>query len=78
MVRIIEATPGEDYTLFVKLNNGKCGVFDVRPFLDKGIFAELKNKEYFNLVQVRGRSISWPHNQDFCADTLDELVEEQK
>jgi len=74
MVKIIEAKPGNDYTILVKLDNGKSGIFDVSPFLDKGIFQELKDKHYFEQVIVCGRSISWPHDQDFCADTIEALI----
>ncbi len=74
MVKVIEAKPGDNYTLAVKLDNGKNGKFDVLPFLDKGIFRELKDKDYFRQVQVRGRSVGWPHEQDFCADTIEALI----
>jgi hypothetical protein len=74
MVKIIAAVSRNNYALEVKLDNGKSGIFDVTPFLDKGIFQELKDKRYFEQVQVRGRSIFWPHEQDFCADTINELM----
>lgn len=74
MVKIIEAIPGRNHTLAVKLDNGKTGVFDVSPFLDKGIFRELKDERYFAQVAVRGRSICWPNSQDFCADTIEALM----
>jgi len=47
----------------------------VAPFLDKGVFKELQDKDYFRQVRTRGRSISWPHDQDFCADTIKALME---
>jgi hypothetical protein len=49
----------------VILDNGKMGAFNVAPFLDKGIFKELQDKNHFNQVMTRGRSICWPHDQDF-------------
>jgi hypothetical protein len=76
MLRILEAKPGERYTLIVKLDNGKSGIFDVAPNIDKGVFQELKDKRYFDQVKVLGRSICWPHEQDFCADTIDELIKD--
>jgi len=74
MVKIIEAIPHDKYSLTVRLDNGKSGSFDVSPFLNKGIFQELKDIRYFEQVHVRGRSIFWPNDQDFCADTIDELM----
>ena len=74
MVKILEAIPKENHKINIKLDNGKVGVFDVSQFLDKGIFVELKEPSYFHQVKVHGRSISWPHDQDFCADTIEALL----
>lgn len=74
MTKIIEAIPIENHALAIKLDNGKQGIFDVTPFLDKGIFSELRDVQYFRQVKVRGRSIFWPHDQDFCADTIEVLM----
>lgn len=77
MVKVIEAIPSENYKIRVKFDNGKSGYFSVTPFLDQGIFQELKDVQYFRQVAVRGRSIFWPHQQDFCADTIEALLESQ-
>jgi hypothetical protein len=45
-------------------------VFDVNPYLDKGVFQELKDFKFFNAVRPFLGSIEWPHGQDFCPDTL--------
>ncbi|NQU64024.1 MAG: DUF2442 domain-containing protein [SAR324 cluster bacterium] len=55
----------------VKLSNGKEGVFDVKPNLDKGIFTELKDKNYFRSVRLIFGGVGWPHEQDFSADTIE-------
>jgi hypothetical protein len=44
MVKVIDVKPELDYTLQVVLDNGKIGIFNVAPFLDKGIFQELQDK----------------------------------
>ena len=36
-----------DHKIEVTLSNGKRGVFDVKPYLDRGIFKELKDYNYF-------------------------------
>jgi hypothetical protein len=43
MVKILTAVQRENHTLAVRLDNGKSGVFDVRPFLDKGIFSGIES-----------------------------------
>jgi len=56
--------------LTVTFNTHEKKIFDVSPYLDKGIFAELQNKDYFKQVKATNGTIEWPNGQDFCPDTL--------
>ncbi len=47
MVKVSHVEAKDDYVLLVELSNGKKGFFDVKPYLDKGIFTELKDKGFF-------------------------------
>ncbi|MGL5717819.1 MAG: DUF2442 domain-containing protein, partial [Paraclostridium sp.] len=40
------------------------------PYLDKGIFQELKNENIFNAVKVSFDSIEWPNEADIDPETL--------
>ncbi|MCI0512335.1 DUF2442 domain-containing protein [candidate division KSB1 bacterium] len=62
----------------VKLSNGKKGLFDVKPDLDKGIFIELKDENYFKSVKLALGGIVWPHEQDFSASTIEYAMELNK
>ena len=62
--------PISNYKLRIQFENGESKVFDVSPYLDKGIFVELKDEDYFKQVRVAFGSIEWPHEQDFSRDTL--------
>ena len=64
------AEPIENYKLKVHFANGEVKEFDVAPFLDKGIFVELKDEEYFSKVKVAFGAVQWPNEQDFSNDTL--------
>lgn len=68
--RVLEVKPNLDFTLEILFANQERRIFDVKPYLEKGIFKELKNKEIFNSVKVENGSISWVGGQDFCPDTL--------
>ena len=59
-----------NYKLRVEFENNEFKEFDVEPFLDKGIFTELKDESYFKQVKVSFGSIEWPNEQDFSKDTL--------
>ena len=60
----------DNYKLKVHFDNGEVKEFDVSPYLDKGIFVELKDKEYFSQVSVAFGAVQWPNEQDFSNDTL--------
>lgn len=68
--RVLEVKPSVDFTIEILFANQERRIFDVKPYLEKGIFKELKNKEIFNSVKVENGSISWVGGQDFCPDTL--------
>jgi hypothetical protein len=68
--RVEDVKPNPDYTLTVTFINGEVKVFDVKPYLDKGIFRELRDKSLFNSVKPFLGSIQWRNGQDFCPDTL--------
>lgn len=68
--RVKKVKPNPDYTITLIFDNGERKVFDVKPYLDKGIFRELKDLKMFNAVRPFLGSIEWPRGQDFCPDTL--------
>jgi hypothetical protein len=67
-VKQAQALP--NYKLKIQFSNDELKEFDVSPFLNKGIFTELKDKNYFNQVRVAFGSVEWPNEQDFSKDTL--------
>jgi hypothetical protein len=68
--RVKSVEPNPDYTLTLTFTNGETRVFDVKPYLEKGIFRELVNRSIFNSVRPVLGSIQWKNGQDLCADTL--------
>jgi hypothetical protein len=69
--RIKEVKPSsKDFTLTLTFENGEVGIFDVKPYLDIGIFKELKDFGLFNSVKPFIGSIQWVNGQDLCPDTL--------
>lgn len=57
----------KNYTLYVELSNGRSGIFDVKPYLEKGVFRELKDQKYFQKVKPFFCGIAWPNEQDLRA-----------
>lgn len=68
--KIIRVEAREPALLQVAFADGEVRLFDVSPYLDKGIFRELANADYFRQVRAAGRYVYWPNEQDLSADTL--------
>jgi hypothetical protein len=68
--RIKQVTPQPDFTLLLAFANGECRQFDVKPYLDKGVFTSLQQYEKFRQVHVSDGAIEWPDEIDLCADML--------
>jgi len=71
MLKVSHVETKENYVLYIQLSNGKNGFFDVKPYLEKGIFTELKDKRFFKSVRLAFGGVVWPHEQDFSADTIE-------
>ena len=62
--------PMPDYCIYVELENGQKGFFDLKPYLDCGVFRELKNVHYFNQVSILWGAVTWSNEQDIAPETL--------
>jgi hypothetical protein len=68
--RVKAVKPNPDYTITLLFSNGEARSFDVKPYLDKGIFRELRDLQVLNSVRPFWGSVQWQNGQDFCPDTL--------
>jgi hypothetical protein len=76
MNKIISVDPMEDYKLRIEFSNGRKGIFDVSPYIEKGVFVELKDRTYFRCVRPAFGGVMWPHEQDFSAETIEYELQE--
>ncbi len=67
-VKVVKPEP--DYLLYVELDNGQKGLFDMKPYLDHGIFRELRDRDYFAQVGILFGAVTWPNGQDIAPETL--------
>ena len=70
MKKVISAKANDDYSLTLEFNDGLRKRFDVKPYLDKGIFRELKNLDYFRNIKIVFGTVQWQNEQDFAPETL--------
>ncbi|SLM30427.1 conserved hypothetical protein [Desulfamplus magnetovallimortis] len=62
--------PLPDYKVFVEIEDGRKGIFDVKPYLQHGLFKKLKDVNYFNKVYILFGALTWPDEQDIAPETL--------
>ena len=65
-----EDKPIDNYKLILTFENNEVKIFDMIPYLDKGIFQELKDENLFKAVKVSFDSIEWPNEADIDPETL--------
>jgi len=68
--RVKDVKAKDDYKILLTFDNNELKIFDMRPYLNKGFFKQLKDKNYFNSVKPFMNSIQWKNGQDLCPDTL--------
>lgn len=70
MHKVVAAKANDDFSLDIKFDDGSTKRFDARPYLEYGIFQELKDRNYFKRVKVAFGTVQWPNEQDISPETL--------
>jgi Protein of unknown function (DUF2442) len=70
---LIEATPGDDYSVTVRFEDDLTAQVDLSYLLDYGgVFEPLRDPAYFRLLRVDdgAGTIVWPNQADIAPETL--------
>jgi hypothetical protein len=67
---VTKVKPAKDYLLILTFENGEVREFDMKPFLETGIFKELKDLTVFKSVRVSFDSVEWNNEADFDPEVL--------
>ena len=67
---IKDVKPQDNYLLLLTFENGEKRQFDMKPYLDFGIFKELKDIRLFKTVKTSFDSIEWDNEADFDPEIL--------
>ncbi len=60
MPEVLQAVPGEDFTVYAYMNDGAVRLVDMKPLIARGnLFEKLKNIDFFNSVTVMNNTIAW-------------------
>ena len=70
-MRIAEVKPNLNFTLQIISDDGRNGIFDVKPYLELEAFSELKNQNEFMKILNGKYFIEWDCGADLSADTIE-------
>lgn len=78
-VEILSAEYLEEYKIIFRMNNGRCGIVDLKDELWGSIFEPLKDKTLFRdfMVSKETGTIEWKNGADFAPEFInDKLITE--
>jgi len=70
--------PLSDYKLELTFENKEVKIFDVKPYLDTGLFKKLRDENFFKMVKVSYDTIEWPDGIDLDPEVLYEKSKARK
>ncbi len=68
--RIKKADANDDHTISIVFTNDEMGLFDLKPFLEKGKYKELKEISNFKRFYLEDGVINWFNELDISPDTV--------
>ncbi len=70
MKNVVKVNALDNYIIKLQFDDGLSGLFDCKPYLDKGIFKKLKDVEEFKRVKISFGTVEWPCGIDFDPEGL--------
>lgn len=65
-----QVCPLPDFMIQVELEDGRRGVFDLKPFLQLPGFKALRDPAYFAQVSILCGAATWPDGEDIAPESL--------
>lgn len=67
---VVDVEPESDYTLAVRFSDGLTGRVRFTPRHFTGVFAPLRDPEFFQKVFVDRGAVAWPSDIDLAPDAM--------
>ncbi len=61
---VIKVVPKAHYQVYLEFDNNECGILDMTPFLNFGVFNKIKDVNVFATVKVSFDTIEWENGID--------------
>ncbi len=70
LLDVVRVEPLSGYKLHLEFENYEKRIFDVSPYLEKGVFSQLKDPSIFYRAYIDGGTVAWPGEIDIAPETL--------
>jgi hypothetical protein len=70
MISVTKVEALDDYILKLEFNNSEIKYFEMRNYLNHGIFKDLKDSTIFKSVKLYFDTINWSNGADICPEIL--------
>ena len=70
MNKVITVQSLSNGKLYIEMDNGLRGEFNMTPYMESDFFSALKNEAYFKRVGIFFHGVGWPDGQDIGPDTI--------
>ena len=70
MESVIRVNAKENYCLEIWFDTGEHRLFDVKPYLGRGVFTRLQDVHLFERAFVAMDTVCWPGDLDIAPETL--------
>ena len=69
-IGITAVVPQDNYILNLTFENGEQRYLDMKPYLFRGVFKELADKDMFNTAHVSFDTVAWKNEVDLAPEIL--------
>ncbi|MFZ1538164.1 MAG: DUF2442 domain-containing protein [Chromatiaceae bacterium] len=56
---VTKVEPRENYQIYIEFDNDECGVLNMEPYLDFGVFRRIRDLTEFTQVRVSFDTVEW-------------------
>jgi len=61
---VIKVIAKDDYQVYIEFDNNECGILNMEPYLNFGVFSQIKDPNLFAKVKVSFDTIEWENGID--------------
>ena len=61
---VTKVEPKENYQIYLEFDNTECGLLNMKPYLNFGVFRKIRDRAAFSNVRVSFDTVEWGNGVD--------------